>query len=50
VRQSFRAEIVPYRGGSTDLVRASDAPPPPPRRRIPVERDGREQGPPPAAS
>jgi MerR family transcriptional regulator, heat shock protein HspR len=50
VRQSFRAEIVPYRGGSTDLVRASDAPPPPPRRRIPVERDGREQGPPPAAT
>jgi MerR family transcriptional regulator, heat shock protein HspR len=50
VRQSFRAEIVPYRGGSTDLVRARDAPPPPPRRRIPVQRDGREQGPPPAAS
>ena len=49
VRQSFRAEIVPYRSGSTDLVRATDAPSPPPRRRIPVERDGQQQGPPPAA-
>ena len=34
VRQSFKAEIVPYRA-STDLVRARDVAPP--RRRIPVE-------------
>jgi MerR family transcriptional regulator/heat shock protein HspR len=50
VRRSFRAEIVPYQGGSTDIVRAKDAAPPPPRRRIPVERDGQEPGAPPAAS
>ena len=51
VRQSFRAEIVPYRGGSTDIVRARDAAPPPPRHRIPVERDAQDADErPPAAS
>ena len=41
-RDELRAEIVPYRGGSTDIVRARDAAPPPPRHRIPVERDAQE--------
>ena len=35
VRNSFKAELVPYTG--TDLIRADDARPP--RRTIPVERD-----------
>jgi MerR family transcriptional regulator, heat shock protein HspR len=42
VRQSFRAEIVPYRA-STDLVRARDVAPS--RHRIPVKRDGRSSPP-----
>ncbi|HEX2086134.1 MAG TPA: MerR family transcriptional regulator [Solirubrobacteraceae bacterium] len=39
VRQSFKAEIVPYQR-STDLVRARDVAPA--RQRIPVQRDRRE--------
>ena len=38
VRRSLRAEIVPYAGGGTDIVRARDVMPPA-RRRIPVDRD-----------
>jgi MerR family transcriptional regulator/heat shock protein HspR len=41
VRQSFKAELVPYKA-STEIVRARDAAPA--RRRIPVERDGRGGG------
>ncbi len=39
VRRSFRAELVPLRQASRDLVRARDVAPPLSRRRIPVERD-----------
>jgi MerR family transcriptional regulator/heat shock protein HspR len=38
VRQSFKAELVPYKG-TTAIVRVGDAPPL--RRRIPVEREDR---------
>jgi len=43
VRQSFKAELVPYRA-STEIVRARDAAPP--RHRIRVERDVDGDGPP----
>jgi MerR family transcriptional regulator, heat shock protein HspR len=46
VRQSFKAEIVPYRA-STEIVRARDVAPP--RHPIQVERDGRSSPPPSAA-
>jgi MerR family transcriptional regulator, heat shock protein HspR len=50
VRQSFKAELVPYTA-STDLVRARDAARSPGRHRIPVRRDGDGDGtPPPPAS
>ena len=42
VRRSFRAEIVPYQPGGTDIVRARDAAPP--RHRIPIQRDGDDPG------
>ncbi len=40
VRRSFRAEVVPYRRTTTDLVRARDVAPLTTRQRIPVRRDG----------